>query len=814
MTPTRNVDREAHLADILLKSQAALEEVRRYYKFDRHAHVFPEKMYFLLSHCAHLLFSLWLTEKESPAGIFTFNVHLDALASELDFEALRYVDYKRRTLHANAYEEHLKNEPNWFKFWLKALQAREGSAPMNGDAFAQQVLTYVSNPKFLEGTVSKNDRKAFANLMQTDAGARLLHRSGLILEDMVSAVVLQFAGLDSSLHATEHIAALVCMLRQARLIIVNEIPAQGPYMLFSSKAWGEPTLLRVHPGQTLGRLRVVPKRDGGGIVCNFKWTAGSQIKKRSWTRATWALPHPYEEELVHTWPRDTSKPLNPSKPPCEAEPCWLVQRAEAGRLKAIFQHIKAVQKSLSGNPRCTGVLGDIEDIFIDRHMGEEVSRLEWTYVDRLDQLLTKLQSAYREARILGGKNPGQEIIAAMWPVQRSGDGQARLSDVPTARSPRTPLQPRSVKWTQTVPVENHASQDQNTPPEERPTRTAAHAPAPQRASSDMTQAPVVPSVPDTPQNRRTADDTHRADTACAAAKSDDHNTPKPAEESLPPGHQEDRRPCADGRPDSEPGQEPQSEQDTEEAPSAVESHQDETAPGPCEVGGPSLSQDSPSDSKSRDQAGDQRMEFKEEERADSHAEPQVANELSQGVSCQCVAQQVHSDSQESREFEDKDSAARNGEAVAVPSASAGRASQEPYQTYFQRLATKETVASAATRSIQTSGTRLVPPRPKPNATVDQVNARRQLLSRLIEHHGSPMVSGDGPPLSRRKMEEELGWKPAEVQRTMTDIFGNRPFAAYKQKCSEGTIGDFLDAWAQDHPNGQVAVSPDLVAESV
>jgi len=879
MTPTRNVDREVHLADILLKSQAALEEVRRYYKFDRHAHVFPEKMYFLLSHCAHLLFSLWLTEKESPSGIFTFNAHLDALASELDFEALRYVDYKRRTLHANAYEEHLKNEPNWFKFWLKALQGCEGGPPLDSDAFAQQVLTYVNNPEFLEGTVSRNDRKAFANLMKTDAGARLLHRSSLILEDMISAIVLQFASLDAGLHATEHIAALVCVLRQARLIIVNEIPAQGPYVLFSSKAWGEPTLLRVHPGQTLGRLRVVPKRDGGGIVCNFKWTAGSQIKKRSWTRATSALPHPYEEELLHTWPRDTSTPLNSSKPPCEAEPCWLVQRAEASRLKAIFRHIEAVQKSLSGNPRCAGLLGDIEDIFMDRHMGEEVLRLEWTYFDRLDQLLTKLQSAYREARILGGKNPGQEIIDAMWPVQRSGDGQARLSDVPTARSPRTPLQPRSVKWTQTVPVENHASQDQNTPPEQRTADTAVHAPAPQRASSGTTQAPVVPSVPDTPHNRRTADDTHQADIACAVAKPNDHNTPKPAGESLPPGHQEDRRPCADGRPDSEQGQEPQSEQgadeassaveswrdedhsenvptqcevelsqepqseqgadeapsaleswrdedhsenvptqcevelsqepqseqDTEEAPSAVESHQDEdqngnvptqcevelsqepqseqdadeapsaveswrdedhneNVPTQCEVSGPPLNQDLSKSPQTKDQAVGETTEPKEEEPADSHSEPQVV--------------------------------------------------KEPCHTYFQGLATKGTVTSAATPSLQTSGTRLVLPRPRPNTKADQIGAQRQLLTRLIEHHGSPTVSGDGLPLSRRKMEEELGWKPAEVQRTMTDIFGNRPFTVYKQKCSEGTIGDFLDAWAQDHSNGQVAVSPNLVAESV
>lgn len=808
MTPTRNADREPELADILLKSQAALEEVRRYYKYERHALVFPEKMYFLLSHCAHLLFSLWLAEQESPTGLFRSNAQMEAMESELDFDVLRYVDYKRRTLHADTYEEHLKNEPDWFKFWLQALHAMGGDQALDAEKFAQEILAYANDKGFLEGTISRKRRRAFADLMKTDAGARLLHRSALILETMTSAMALHFAGLDPGVNATEQIAALVCMLRQARLIIVNEVPASGPYILFSGKGWGEPQLLRVHPGRVLGCLKVVPKRDGGSIVCTYKWTAGSQARKRSWTQATSAMPHSYEETLFRTWPRDVA----------DERTCWLVQRAEAVRLKVVFRHIEAIRTSLSANPLCAGLIGELTDISIDRHMRQEALQLHWTYVDRLDQLLAKLQSAYREARILGGKNPGQEVIATLWPVQHSADGQVRLSDLPTSRSPRTTLQPRSVKWTETVPTKNHASQDQSAPPEHRPADTAAHAPTPQDGGSGAAQASIALPVTSATQDQEAADGTRRADNSCAMTRPDDHSIPESAQENLPPMHQEGGLPCADGHADSGLCEQPQSEQSVHEAPLAVDSYPDQyqnkNMPTQCQVASPPLNQDAPKGRESRDQAVRERTESNSNEPADSPARPQVAKKIPDQVLCQCMTGGVHSSPEDIREIEDKHSTVRNGGAVTEPSASAGQLSQEPYQTYFQRLAAKRTAPALTPCSSPISSTRLVLPKPRPNKKADQMSARRQLLAILIEHHCSAAVSGDRQPLSRKKLEEELGWKPSEVQRTMTDLFGNRPFAEYKQRCNEGTIGDFLDAWTQDPQNGQVTVAPGLVAKSV
>jgi hypothetical protein len=82
---------------------------------------------------------------------------------------------------------------------------------------------------------------------------------------------------------------------------------------------------------------------------------------------------------------------------------------------------------------------------------------------------------------------------------------------------------------------------------------------------------------------------------------------------------------------------------------------------------------------------------------------------------------------------------------------------------------------------------------------------------LIEHHGA---SGDGQPLSRKRIQEDLGWKLSDVQRIMADIFGNRPFAAYKQKCSEGTIGDFVESWTPNCLDSQHTISARPTLQSV
>ena len=120
MALTQNSDAVTkHIAGTLVKVEAALEDILAYYKFGRHEIGSPEKVYFLLSYCSHLLFLLWRTEQDDGGTIFRETQHLAAFQTDLDFGTLRYTDYTRRMLHADSFEEHLKNEPQWFKFWLK-----------------------------------------------------------------------------------------------------------------------------------------------------------------------------------------------------------------------------------------------------------------------------------------------------------------------------------------------------------------------------------------------------------------------------------------------------------------------------------------------------------------------------------------------------------------------------------------------------------------------------------------------------------------------------------------------------------------------
>ena len=429
MIPTRQVDRETHVADVLLKSEAALSELHHYYKFGRHEGGFPEKSYFLLSHCAHLLFSLWLTESESPSGLFEYSPQLSALASDLDFDALRYADYKRRTLQTDTYQEHLKNEPKWFRFWLKALGTQDGPRALNSDAFAQNVLTYVNHPGFLEGKASKKSRKALTDLMKTDAVARIFYRSMAVLEEMVAGIVFRFTRLDQSKYTTEQLASLIGLLYQARRTIVCETPAQGPYVLLSNKNWGVPSaLFRMYGGRVRGSLKVVPKRDGGSIICSYSWTSGGQTKSRSWTRDTSALTAPYEEELFKTWSYDTGEHLQNPEPPTDPQAHWLVQSAEVGRLRKTCRHLDTVRRILARNPQCSGLIAALADVSIDNQANWQDGKLAWTYIRMLDQLLNKLKFAYREARVLGGNNPGEEVIANVWPPVQSACESAAPSE--------------------------------------------------------------------------------------------------------------------------------------------------------------------------------------------------------------------------------------------------------------------------------------------------------------------------------------------------------------------------------------------------
>ena len=89
------------------------------------------------------------------------------------------------------------------------------------------------------------------------------------------------------------------------------------------------------------------------------------------------------------------------------------------------------------------------------------------------------------------------------------------------------------------------------------------------------------------------------------------------------------------------------------------------------------------------------------------------------------------------------------------------------------------------------------PAPKPACVRRTTNESRLsemagvLLLKLLEHHAGPGGTGDYVPLSAAELRHDLDWNESQIRRAMTNIFGPKPFGAYKEKCEDRTISTFL-----------------------
>jgi hypothetical protein len=154
-------------------ARSALEEVFEHYKMGRYGEAFPEKPYFLLSRCTHVLFSLWLAEQESERDFFYRASPPAAFTLGLDFGELRYSEYKRRMLHGDLLEEHLRNETKWFEFWMRILEQLDESNARAYQKFCQYLLAWVRESGFLEGKADRVNRKALHAFMMGDEAGRV-----------------------------------------------------------------------------------------------------------------------------------------------------------------------------------------------------------------------------------------------------------------------------------------------------------------------------------------------------------------------------------------------------------------------------------------------------------------------------------------------------------------------------------------------------------------------------------------------------------------------------------------------------------------
>jgi hypothetical protein len=429
MVDIRRTEQTHSIVQSFSGARSALEEAFQYYKVGRHGEAFLEKPYFLLSRCTHVLFSLWLAEQESEQSFFRVASPPTAFAIGLDFGELRYSEYKRRMLHGDLLEEHLTNETKWFEFWMRILEQFDGSNARVYQEFCHCLLAWVREPSFLEGKAGSGNRKALHIFMTGDEAGRVMVRTMRVMEDFIRAIVGYFTTPEARTCVVEQIILLTGLLSEIRRIIIWETPAKGPYALFGKARWRTQSPLQwLSRNRTQGLLMVVPRREGGEIVCTFHPVPDSEGRRASWVRSMTSLEGTYEAELFATWSYGSGEHQEHTHQFPDLKACWTVQNAEAGRLEVLSRQIDSLLDVLQQNPVCRHLVTAVRRVSRNDTPQWTARVLPWTYVSQLDQLLGKLTFVCREAKALGGDDAAESVIGRIWPSGKATTEGGDLSN--------------------------------------------------------------------------------------------------------------------------------------------------------------------------------------------------------------------------------------------------------------------------------------------------------------------------------------------------------------------------------------------------
>ena len=439
MVSIRRTEQTHSLIQSFSGARSALEEVFQYYKVGRYGEAFLEKPYFLLSRCTHVLFSLWLAEQESERGFFCMASPPTAFALGLDFGELRYSEYKRRMLHEDLLEEHLRNETKWFEFWMRILQQCDTLNAHTYQKLCHYLLAWVREPGFLEGKADRANRKALHAFLMGDEAGRVMIGTMRVLEDFLRAIVGYFTTPEASTCVVEQMILLTGLLSEIRRIIIWETPAKGPYALFGKARWRTLSpLQRLCRGRTQGLLMVVPKREGGEIACTFHPVPDSEGRRASWVRRMTSIEGTYEAELFATWSYGSGEYQEHPRQSPDLQACWTVQNAEAGRLELLSRQIDSLLDVLQQNPVCTPLVAAVRRVSRNGTPQWTAMALPWTYVSQLDQLLGKLTFVCREAKAVGGDDAAESVIARIWPSGKATTDRGDPSNWPNSQEEKAP----------------------------------------------------------------------------------------------------------------------------------------------------------------------------------------------------------------------------------------------------------------------------------------------------------------------------------------------------------------------------------------
>jgi hypothetical protein len=799
MAGAKRMDNMHPMAESFCEAKLTLDQVFRFYKWRRHAPGFPEEVYLLLSRCMYVCFSLWRSDQENQGEFFRRSPPPTAFWIGLDFAKLQASERGGPAVSADAWPDHFTNDTKWFDFWMKTLEQSDPRAAPIYREFSRHILACLGRQDLLDVKVGYRNRKALDLFLKENEAGRVLLRTIAVLEDLIQAIVRYFATLDGRTCVLEKVALLTGFLSEMRQILVWETPAKGPYSPSSDARWsGRSPLTWLSHDRTPGVLTVIPRREGGEILCISHPASDAKGRRASWVRKVASLKGTYEEALFATWSYDTgAHRKNPEKFP-GVTAGWTVQYAEAQRLETLARQVDLLLASLQGNPRCQRLVEAVRGVLRNGASRWKATVLPWTYVKQLDQLLEKLTSVYREANPLRGGDAAERVVAQIWTSEETTTAGAGSSHGPAGPSGEASHTAASQDMTRALgevkfilPKADPDALDQ--PPQkpesaeyspEADAETAVEKPPEERAVSELSaQAEIGTSAEKLPGERELAEQSPEAQAQTPAQRPPEERerseqTPEVEAQTVaqkPPEEPELSEPSPEAGMETAEEvspREPESSEPRSEA--EMETRADEPAEQPESLGrGPETEMEM-----SAEKPPEERESA--EQSPESQAETTVERLDSSGEDSQTEdPAPIHEEHTTPAASEEVGARERPPSVAAAPSR--GLAETDAAQA----------VVPAARKK----------PAPKPARKKRTTNVSRPeeiddvLLRRLLEHHGCPGGTVNCEPLSAAQLQRDLGWTPSKVQRALTNIFGPKPVNVYRSKCKDRSIAAFLRARA-------------------
>ncbi len=761
MAGTERMDKKHPMAESFSEAKSTLDQVFRFYKWRRHTQSFPEEVYLLLSRCMYVCFSLWRSDQENQGDFFRRSPPPTAFWIGLDFAQLQGSEHGGSVLPAAARGDHFTNDTRWFEFWMKTLEQSDPRAAPIYREFSRHILACVGRKDLLDIKVGHRNRKALELFLRKDEAGRVLLRTIAVLEDLIQAIVRYFATLDGRTCVLEKVTLLTGFLSEMRQVLVWETPAKGPYSPSADARWrGRSPLTWLSRDRTPGLLTVIPRREGGEILCVYSPVANARVRHASWVCKIASLKGTYEEALFATWSYDTGEHRKYPEQFPGVTAGWTVQYAEAQRLETLARQVDLLLAALQGNPQCQRLVEAVRSLLRNGASRWKATVLPWTYVKHLDQLLEKLTSVYREANTAAGRDAAERVVAKIWVAEEAtvtGADPSRRPDSTSGGAARAvSSQDMTLALGEVKFVLPKAHPDAlNQPSEKR--QSAEHPPQTERETSAR-KSPEEP----------TLSEQSSAPTAETATEK------SPGEPELAGQRPELRVETAAQEPSEGPDLSEQRSELPVEAVAERPPENQASGQGP-EVGLGTAAEKPPEE-----------------------PEPLVQ---SPQIEVKTPTEMPPGEPESSREEFQAEDPVLVREDSAVPAApdDIGDRDRPPSLGVAPFATLTETGPTGAVVPVSSGEPALKPARRRATSANGTEEVENVLLRRLLEHHGCLGDTINWEPLSASELQCDLGWNASKVQRAMTHIFGPKPVNVYRNKCKGRTIAAFLKARAASLP---------------